>query len=279
MLLFSAIVLGGILFTGNASGPALNGAGDKTGSPNSSGTCMTCHSGGTFAPVVTIDVQDSQGATVTAVEGDSTYSIIVNINATSGTPSRYGFQATIYDDSSNTTVGTLVNAPSGVRYNTVGIALAEHSTPSTGSSFTFNWRAPSALAPGNSNNSITIYAYGNCVNFNGGTTGDAAAGDSYQLTLNPATVGVKQTELAAMVDLNLFPNPVVNELNVRLDSKEAAQYNLSVFNNAGQAVRQQSLQAGDNQLSMDVSDLSAGVYRLMIQDEQGRRMTRNFVKF
>ena len=113
-----------------------------------------------------------------------------------------------------------------------------------------------ASISGNSGGNITVYAYGNCVDGTGGTSGDAAAGDSYTLTLNPVVSNVKETELAASVELNLFPNPVVNNLNVRLDSKETAQYNLSVYNNSGQTLRQQSLQAnaGDNQLSIEVSE-------------------------
>lgn len=280
MLLFSAFLLGGLLFLGNASGPAANGNGNRTGSPGANGTCSSCHSGGAFAPVVTIDVKNAQGTSVSTVEGDSTYTISVAIQATSGTPTTYGFQATVFSDSSSTSVGQLVNAPTGIQYNTVGVNLAEHSSPSANNTFTFSWKAPASIS-GNSTGSLTVYAYGNCLNGNGGTSGDAAAGDSYTLTLNPAPVAVKETELAATVELNVFPNPVVNTLNVRLNSQAAAQYNLSVYNNSGQALRQQSLQAneGDNQSAIEVADLPAGVYRLMIQDEAGRLMTRSFVKF
>ncbi len=277
LLSFLAICATALLFWSNSGGAAAGGNGNRTGSPGSSGNCTSCHSGGSFAPITTIDITNSQGSSVTSVMGDSTYTISVSVSASSGTPSGYGFQAIIVDDSTNNAVGTL-STSGGVRTSSTAQGqVAEQNATSASGTFTFSWTAPST---GSGN--FTIYAYGNAVNGNSGGTGDAAAGDSYNLLFTPSVISsIANANLREQLEVKLFPNPVVNQLNIAIDAAEDAAYQLSIVAANGQQLRQEQIQApqGGHQLELDVTDLPVGAYRLLLQDEQGRSLSKPFVKF
>jgi hypothetical protein len=277
LLSFLILCAGTLLFWSNSGGAAASGNGNRTGSPGSTGTCATCHSGGSFAPVTTVDITDSQGNSVTTVMADSIYDISVSISAT-GTPSGYGFQAIIVDDADNESVGSLRTAGSGVQFTSISGTnneVAEHSSTSANGTFTFSWQAPTTGSA-----SFTIYAFGNAVNGNSGGTGDAASGDNITLDFVAQTSSV-ESSLADEVELNLFPNPVVNQLNVKMTAENYADYSLRIFAANGQEIRSQQLQAvgGEQQIQLDVTDLSVGAYRVVLQDEEGRMLTKSFVKF
>ncbi|MGB0985116.1 MAG: T9SS type A sorting domain-containing protein, partial [Saprospiraceae bacterium] len=71
--------------------------------------------------------------------------------------------------------------------------------------------------------------------------------------------------------LMIFPNPVKNELNIRNGEGLATIYNL-----LGQPVKQLSID--NQQLTLNVSDLTEGQYVLHIQKENGTVITKRFVK-
>ncbi len=74
-------------------------------------------------------------------------------------------------------------------------------------------------------------------------------------------------------DLELFPNPVADYLNIGWNEPMAAQ--ASVFDGSGVLVARSAIQQG--QQSIDVGSLAAGMYVLKIQTEEGWT-SRRFVK-
>lgn len=279
-LLFLLAICGGtLLFWSNSGGAAASGNGNRTGSPGA-GNCASCHSGGSFNPATTIDITDAQGNSVTTVMADSVYDITVTVSATSGTPTGYGFQAIIIDASDDESTGTLRTAGTGVQFISISGTnneVAEHTATSASGSFSFSWQAPTTAG----GSSFEIYAYGNAVNGNSGTTGDAATGDNITLDFVAAQPSSLENQLQDEVAVTLFPNPVVNQLNVKMEAELEAAYSLRIFGTNGQEIRNQQVQAfnGENQFQIDVTDLSVGAYRVVLQDEDGRMMTKSFVKF
>lgn len=277
-LLFLLALCGGtLLLWSNSSGPAANGNGNRTGSPGAT-NCSACHSGGAFAPITTIDITDTQGNSVTTIMADSIYDITVTVSATSGTPN-YGFQAIIVDDDDDESVGSLRTAGTGVQFTSISGTnneVAEHTTANSSGSFSFSWQAPTTAS-----SSFTIYAYGNAVDGTGGTTGDATAGDNITVDFVAAQPSSLANQLQEEVAVSLFPNPVVNQLNVKMEAEQEAAYSLRIFAANGQELRNQQIQAsnGENQFQIDVTDLSVGAYRVVLQDEEGRMLTKSFVKF
>jgi len=253
---------------------------DVSGAPGGS-NCTQCHSGGSFATITQITIEDLAGNTVSnaTVEGDSTYKITVTVTAGSGSPSGYGFQFSALEDSTDTSVGTFSNTATGVRtFSLTNRQVVEHSVTSGSGVFTFNWTAPSSVPGG----TVTLYAYGNAVNGNSAVSGDFAAGTNATLTLTPA-VGTPTSvrQLAAQLSINLFPNPAINDLTVQLEAEEANTYQVQIVAANGQTVAQQTLDVavGQNQSTIDVSDLAVGSYYVVLQDANGNNLSRPFLKF
>jgi len=86
-------------------------------------------------------------------------------------------------------------------------------------------------------------------------------------------------ELPGISDLALFPNPVSNELGLRLSTDEARTLNLQVLDISGAVVRDLSSWnvSGTTYSNWDISDLASGSYLLRMSDGTGTWSTR-FVK-
>lgn len=242
-------------------------------------TCNSCHSGGTFAPTTTINITNSAGTAVTQVMGDSVYNVTVSIAAGAGTPSAYGFQAIFVSDSANQNAGAFQNLGSGQTTKTFGNGrvAVEHSTPSTSGTFSFKWKAPAYCPDG----TATLHVFGLASNLATSSSGDIGDGATFQVTHLASTPSALNQTAANVLEVELFPNPVVSSLNVSMELEKEAQYSLGIFGSNGQQIRTQNFQgnAGNNRLNLDVNDLPVGTYRLLLQDEKGGKVTRSFVKF
>lgn len=80
-------------------------------------------------------------------------------------------------------------------------------------------------------------------------------------------------------ELKLFPNPTADILNVSLTMKMSESVNFTVINSIGQEVMNvtETLSEGNQQTTLNVSNLAAGVYILNINTEGGSTQ-RKFVK-
>lgn len=163
----------------NASGPANNNNGSKVGAPFSSGTCNTCHSGGSFSPSVSIQLLDGT-TSVTSYTANKSYTLRITLSGSNTSSStRYGFQAVSVVTSTQGAYNNWGTLPSGVRSSTLsGRTHIEHSSKSSSSTFDIPWTAPSSTSTGN----ITFHVAGNIVNNNGSTGGDNGITDTLMIT-------------------------------------------------------------------------------------------------
>lgn len=100
---------------------------------------------------------------------------------------------------------------------------------------------------------------------------DPSAGNNYyrlkQVDYDEAfeyfnTVVVNGATGAEMTHVNLFPNPVLDDLNLYFDSEDGGAYNVTVYNQLGLEVSKSTVFAieGGNEVKINVMELDAGYY-------------------
>lgn len=113
---------------------------------------------------------------------------------------------------------------------------------------------------------------------NGETQLSLKATDTYGATVEqPVTVIVNQSEV---MELNIFPNPVVNTINIKWTSRWAGDVVIEVVALNGSTVR--NFNIADVQLKMyselDLSTLPAGAYFLNVKGKEGTSSVFKFIK-
>jgi Secretion system C-terminal sorting domain len=106
----------------------------------------------------------------------------------------------------------------------------------------------------------------------------------YQLKMvaNDATVSysaVKEISLKGTNILELYPNPTKNQLNIKLQSINANEAQITVIDNMGRIIltQQNNINNGLNTLSIDTHNLTSGIYFIKIQDNFGHIRQSRFV--
>lgn len=147
-------------------------------------------------------------------------------------------------------------------------------TDASGSTTLFNYSAP-----------LTTAAGGAAVVFASGFVDDSQ-GESFKVYVAladgttfplPEVTGID--ELAFKKALQLYPNPASNNLNVSYSLDEATNMSYQVVNTLGQTVEAKDLgraEAGNGNLSLDVSNLNSGLYRILLSVD-GKQINRSFV--
>jgi hypothetical protein len=81
------------------------------------------------------------------------------------------------------------------------------------------------------------------------------------------------------INIELFPNPVSNLLQVQLPSRQKETVSVSITDAAGRTVfhKQQQLSEGNNAISIQVQHFSKGTYYLFIDNQTGRQ-SKTFIK-
>ena len=77
-------------------------------------------------------------------------------------------------------------------------------------------------------------------------------------------------------DISIAPNPCIDHFYLQFQSETNQPRNLSIFSITGQLVKSQPL-SGGSRLSVDVSDLDAGMYVVQVMDEQNVVSTSKLV--
>lgn len=95
-----------------------------------------------------------------------------------------------------------------------------------------------------------------------------------QFIVNPPLTNISENSN----DLNnqLYPNPVNGTLNVMLQNEKHQLMTLSVFNDMGQNVSMTKTR--EENISIPVSELKAGIYMLFVTDENDNTKTSKFIK-
>jgi len=78
-------------------------------------------------------------------------------------------------------------------------------------------------------------------------------------------------ENAFLSSLLVFPNPAEDRLTVKLNAATAQNIQIQLINNVGQVVysKNAGTLAGDRQFEIEVAQLSAGVYNLVVSNGTG----------
>ena len=77
--------------------------------------------------------------------------------------------------------------------------------------------------------------------------------------------------------IEIYPNPAMNTLNITNAFVKEISMTLSIFSIGGQAIRSVAVNASNN-IQLDVSELTKGVYLLQIVSEEGAIQTLKFIK-
>lgn len=262
-ILYTLFILAGtvFLFQSNSSGAAEIQGVDRTGSPLSPAACVACHSAGTFSAGIEVEVLDG-GIAVNTYEAGQTYTLKVTATH-SGFPAGFGFQAIGLKNSDDSQAGNFGTPPSGIQLTTLaGGQYAEQSSRSNSNVFEIDWEAPEA-----GSGDVDFYAAVVVADGMNGSGGDGAAFLTSPVTLTEVVSSTADVD-GLLADMTIFPNPVSDQFQLLLNSKENANYQLIIANMQGQQLlsQQVALTAGEQSQTIDISTLSKGVYTLILTD-------------
>ncbi len=83
---------------------------------------------------------------------------------------------------------------------------------------------------------------------------------------------------SSAVKVDLFPNPFVETLQVAVQSEHLQQYELNISDLSGKTVFHESPIVADDEATINVADLPAGVYIVSLNFENGVRISREIIK-
>jgi hypothetical protein len=176
-----------------SGGAAAVGGAGRTGAPFDAGTCGNsgCHSGGSFAPTINVELINASNVPVTKYTPGVNYTLRITLAATTGLP-QWGFQTTCVKSSDNSNVNRW---GTGLQAGTANVGIAngrnyvEHFVLLPTGIINIPWTAPLAnFGP------VTFYSIGNAVDGSGGTSND-----------NPTVSNVLSiTELTSAVPITLI---------------------------------------------------------------------------
>jgi hypothetical protein len=255
----------------NSSGPAKVGNGNRTGSAVASGTCGSCHGGGSGTTTLTIALKEKASGNDAAGKYTPGTTYTVSLNGNNAALSKFGFQLTAMS-SGNHQAGTFGNLGTDVQtrnVSNISVAEQQHTLSKANGVFLvqFDWTAPAA-----GTGAVTFNGIFNAVDGNSQSTGDAVSLPA-SLTVNEnATTGIN--EVKGALSFGLFPNPASALLHVKTGgSGEAIATLLDVTGKTLQTVQL----AANQTTAIGVAHLPAGTYFLQVQQD-GRQAVQQWVK-
>jgi hypothetical protein len=243
-----ALAVGAMVWVSASGGVAQEQSKDRTGSPVSDAACSMCHSAGAnYSTVAGITITDSNGMVVTEYVPGDKYMLSVGVQSSGN--SGHGFQVTgLLDD--NTSAGTC--NPITAHTQKTGLNnrwYFEQSSLATGGVYEMEWFAPQA---GNGN--VTFYGSVLSANGNNGTGGDEYKSIPSLLITESTTTSIASLNIG--MDVKLYPNPVVSNLNVSVSNNEIDK--IELFDMNGRLVISKDVKTASTQLNMD--ELVTGQY-------------------
>ncbi|MBC7861481.1 MAG: T9SS type A sorting domain-containing protein [Bacteroidia bacterium] len=260
---------GCIVFFSVSKADVQNGAGapsGKTGSPGDGSSCTGCH-GGTAPNVAGLISSDIPASGY--VPG-TVYTITASVS--DPTKNKFGFQISP-QSTTGTKLGTLA-VTDAARTVLVGANkyITHTSTGNAGisnaSTWSFNWTAPAA---GSGN--LSFYGAFLIANANGTTSGDAVKLSTLAVSENISS-SIKENSL---VQINVFPVPATDVLNVSFSVIPEKNVTLKIFSLKGELIKETVFENSAQKISMNVEDLSEGMYLLEIISGNEKTIKR-FVK-
>ncbi len=92
------------------------------------------------------------------------------------------------------------------------------------------------------------------------TDGEGGFFGTPQFVIQPLSVGTDEPALTEVFDFRIFPNPANDAVWLAIDQPVSSEMQVTVFNTAGQLVRQTLLPAGANRLQLTTGNLPRGMY-------------------
>jgi hypothetical protein len=267
-----------ILFLGNSGGPAAAGN-FKTGAPSAGGgteqTCSQCHNSGSFGePIINVSFeQDGMPVELTQYTPGVTYRVTVAVGYGNTAPAAYGFSSQFLNiaNSPATPVGMPANPAAGTQISngSAGRMYIEQSTPSTDSTFSFDWTAPEA-----GEGTVSYYVAGNLVNRASGFNGDNGSTAPTIITLEEGAPSA--TRNFAAIPHTLFPNPTSGAASLTVTPPSAGDYTLSILGLDGRVINSNtiSLSTGTTTLPVASEDLKPGIYVVQLMSSDSRLVSR-----
>jgi len=266
---------------------AETGLGNLKGCGSSS---LACHGSAATANIAVLLELDSAGVATTHYTGGMTYTVkITGTNNGTTTQPAFGFQVSCILDS--TAVTTPTNAgtfattglPTNVRYTATNPTdyvcnVIEHSnpiTPTTGSGGnastyveSFQWTAPVS-----GTGTISFWGVLNAVNGNG----SADAGDLWnttQITIDEWPVNTGIASVTNHMSVTAFPNPMVNNLNVKMDNALAGTYSVQVLDINGKTLTTENItiNSASHTSNINTSNWLPGTYKLVVEKDGNRQV-------
>ena len=252
--------------------------GAETGLSNPAG--CSCHgSSATTTVLVNIEL-DSAGVATTHYKGGMTYTVKMTGSNSSGL-TKYGFQLGSINGSAavttptNTGTWSTTSLPASTQYspaqagNFVLNMVEQSATISTSGTFseTFTWTAPTT-----GTGTISFWAVLNAVNGNGGTSGDKW--NITHVSIPEWVPGVSVQNVADNISINVFPNPVVNTMNIQLSNMQQGTYNLTAFDLTGRTVSNENFAVSGSEYaaSINTNNWQAGIYQVVLSNDNMRKV-------
>ena len=166
---------------------------------------------------------------------------------------------------------------SGEAYVYANTTHAYFSADHTGAAY--DWSVTGGtIASGQGTNEITVDWGGAGTGYVNLTETSAAEceGSATEYVVEIMPLGVEES---FMTEINLYPNPAGESLNIELYSEKNANIQVQVVNQTGQIVinNVQALNAGNNKTTLNTSDLPGGYYTLKMIADDGTFVHRKFV--
>lgn len=190
-------------------------------------------------------------------------------------------------------------APFGLRFffgqndlSTLGQALETEVNPENIVFFKIQGFAPDQGAPDLSNleeADVQLFTLGIEPSTNSWALNNLSTGDlSGTMYINAFSFGgmiafkgmtTQIKEIADLEDLQLSPNPNDGFMQLSFSTKSNEILDLSIVNYLGQALHREklSIQSGDNNKSLQLSELASGIYFLQLRNVKGQVITKKFV--
>lgn len=89
------------------------------------------------------------------------------------------------------------------------------------------------------------------------------------------SVGLQEQTANTQSQLSIYPNPATNHINIRTNGFNNA--TITILNTMGQTIFSQTLQATQNAVSLNISNLASGVYFIKVNGKENM-VTQKFVK-
>jgi hypothetical protein len=245
--------------TTNAHGDSAGAPASRTGSPADGANCTACHTGTaatTLAGLITSTIP------ATGYVPGQTYTVTASITQVGKT--KFGFEISPQTTTgvkkgilvvTNATATKLVGSGKYITHKSTGTAFSSGTA-----TWTFDWTAPAA-----GSGSFTFYGAFNITNSSNTNSGDIIKLSTLAVTEDLST-GIAD-KLSLDNQINVFPNPVEDRLNISSTSADITEATVSIINVQGQLVRM----VDHFQLNsyIGVEELPKGFYILKVETEQG----------